>query len=120
MSRADAAQGRDQDRGRLEKARVSCKISKSSARGKGGALMEAVEKMMAIWKKLFALDEMGADADFFSLGGDSMAATALMLYVEDAFGILLDPMEVFETPGLEEFALKVQAAAASTEQELIL
>jgi acyl carrier protein len=45
------------------------------------------EKIVAeIWEKVFDLDRVGAEDDFFELGGDSMAATVLAGAVSDQFG----------------------------------
>ena len=73
-----------------------------------------IERMTAIWRELLAREDIDADSDFFVLGGDSLAATVLMVYVEEAFGVVFDPVEIFETPALSVFAEKVSQAAMAT------
>jgi acyl carrier protein len=66
-----------------------------------------IESVAAIWRELLGRPDVDADSNFFMLGGDSLAATVLMVHLEEKFGVMLDPTEVFETPILETFATKV-------------
>jgi acyl carrier protein len=72
-----------------------------------GDNVNAIERMCDIWQTVFEVENVPADADFFQLGGDSLKATVLMLYVEESFGLIVDPVEVFETPALSEFTDKI-------------
>ena len=72
--------------------------------------IEETTKIIAgIWRDLFAGD-IGTEDDFFKLGGDSVLATILMVHIEERFGVILDPIEIFQTPLLSEFAGVVVAA----------
>ena len=60
------------------------------------AIKTPTEKRMAkIWGEMFDTDEIGADSDFFSLGGDSVMAVQLMSRIAHEFKI--------EIPGLDFF-----------------
>lgn len=71
--------------------------------------------MRSIWVDLLGRGDIHADADFFVLGGDSLAATILMVHVEEMFAVTLDPTEIFETPTFGAFLSKVEALV----QELV-
>ena len=43
------------------------------------------EKLLAMWRKLFRLDTIGVNENFFELGGDSLLAVRLFMEIESAF-----------------------------------
>jgi acyl carrier protein len=65
---------------------------------------EATETVRAMWTDILSREDIDAESDFFVLGGDSLAATVLMVYVEETFGVALDPAEIFENPSLAAIA----------------
>lgn len=66
-----------------------------------------IERLKPIWCEVLKLEDVDPTADFFKLGGDSMAAVTLMLHVEETFGVSLDATEIFEATTLEKFAAVV-------------
>lgn len=44
------------------------------------------KKLVAIWQKVFAIQKIGTQDDFFELGGDSLLASVLFLEIEQVFG----------------------------------
>jgi oxalate---CoA ligase len=55
-----------------------------------------VEAMIkGLWSLALKREDIGVDNDFMALGGDSMAAMALLSLVEDSFGVAITPAELF-------------------------
>lgn len=52
-------------------------------------------KLAALWKRLLHRDELGPNDDFFMVGGDSLAATQLVLLANDVFQVELNLVSVF-------------------------
>ncbi|WP_323145084.1 non-ribosomal peptide synthetase [Massilia phyllosphaerae] len=81
--------------------------------------MEA--RMCALWERLLKRERVGATADFFDAGGDSLLATRLLAQVNQEFGCGLAIKDVFNLRTVRALALHVellvaQAAAASASQ----
>ncbi|MDR2098016.1 MAG: AMP-binding protein [Spirochaetaceae bacterium] len=76
----------------------------------GGARLppetETEKKLAGIWAFVLGLenDQVGRDADFFELGGDSLRATILTFEVSKTFGADLSPAEIFKSPVLKDQA----------------
>ncbi|QJE01528.1 amino acid adenylation domain-containing protein [Massilia forsythiae] len=81
--------------------------------------MEA--RMCALWAHLLKRERIGATADFFDAGGDSLLATRLLAQVNQEFGCGLAIKDVFNLRTVRALALHVEllvarAAAASASQ----
>ncbi len=55
-------------------------------------------KLAAIWSEILNLPDIGVDANFFEIGGDSLLATGLLLRVSEVFGNQPDLTQFFEIP----------------------
>ena len=55
---------------------------------------EAEIALAAIWRQVLGIDAVGVSDDFFELGGDSFAATALAAEIEATFGIRFAPSAI--------------------------
>jgi amino acid adenylation domain-containing protein len=94
------------DRGRLPEPGSSGRSVARSPRG-------AVEETLAVvWSDLTGVAEVSADDDFFHLGGHSLLAVRLVAKIEQAFGIELPLVEVFDHPRLAELAQRVERRTA--------
>jgi oxalate---CoA ligase len=72
------------------------------------------ERIVAIWKEVLKRDEIGVHDDFFSLGGDSLQAMAVIALARKA-GIFIDPARSFDEPtiaGLASIAQEQPPASA--------
>lgn len=62
------------------------------------------DTIVTIWRRILENPDVQAGDDFFYLGGDSLRATELMMEIEDAFSISLDPAEILERSTPEAIA----------------
>jgi thioesterase domain-containing protein/acyl carrier protein len=51
-------------------------------------------KLAEIWRNVFGMDSVGTADDFFELGGDSFAATALAAEIEATFHVCFAPADI--------------------------
>ena len=68
-----------------------------------------IEEMLAdLWCEVLRLDDVGADEDFFVVGGHSLLAVQLQARVVDALGVELGLVDVFRAPTITELAARVE------------
>ncbi len=60
------------------------------------AASDAEARMIHHWTKVFDMDRVGLDDDFFELGGDSLLAATLVTSLQGAFGVKLRESELTE------------------------
>jgi acyl transferase domain-containing protein len=65
---------------------------------------EIEESIVAIWKKLFGIEQVSVNDNFFDLGGHSLLAIQLDSQVREAFGIELSIDTIFEAPTVVDLA----------------
>lgn len=71
--------------------------------------MSAVEtSLRAIWRQLFAQDNVGLDDNFFNLGGDSVMVMDLVSSVREQFGIQIDSMDAYTTRTIRSLAQLIE------------
>src|SRR5207302_8714001 len=80
------------------------------------------EKVAEILAQLLRLDSIGAEDNFFMLGGHSLLGTQVIIRLRDTFGIELSLRTIFEAPTVAELAAKVETSLiarleAMTEEE---
>lgn len=68
------------------------------------------ERLLALWREIFGDEEIGADDDFFEIGGYSMLAVEVVTRVQDEFGVEVPFADFFEAPTVSELAAKITAA----------
>jgi acyl-coenzyme A synthetase/AMP-(fatty) acid ligase/thioesterase domain-containing protein/acyl carrier protein len=62
-----------------------------------------------IWRRLLSRPEIGRDADFFDLGGDSLMTLNLMFELEEALGVELPVTMIYEAPTVAALAEAIRA-----------
>ncbi|GAA3388274.1 amino acid adenylation domain-containing protein [Streptomyces roseoviridis] len=75
----------------------------------------AEQLIAAVWADVLGVPEVGADDNFFHLGGDSLTAVRVVGRVFDVFG-MISPYTIFDAPTLAEFAAAVTAASDAAER----
>lgn len=69
-----------------------------------GAVVAAVE---TAWRTGLQTDELDGDADFFALGGDSLAAMVVIADLQERLGIAATFADLLEAPTLDAFVARV-------------
>ncbi len=73
------------------------------------------EKLVAdLWQQVLGREDVGAQDNFFDLGGDSMLATQFLSRLAQASGAAPPLLRLFEQPTVEAMAAWLDANAAST------
>src|SRR5262249_50467945 len=73
--------------------------------------------LATVWADLLGLDRVGADDDFFALGGHSFAATRMVGRVADVTGHAAPVRLVFERPVLADLAAELDRRGAGAPVE---
>ena len=73
-------------------------------------------RVAAIWGEVLGRDQVGAEDDFFDLGGDSLRATMVVARLQDAFGADLSLVALFERRTVAELAVVIAESAALPER----
>jgi amino acid adenylation domain-containing protein len=69
----------------------------------------------AIWREVLGIAEVGAEDDFFLLGGHSLAATRVLSRLRQELGVELALSDLFEHAVLADLAAAVEAAGPAGE-----
>jgi acyl-coenzyme A synthetase/AMP-(fatty) acid ligase/thioesterase domain-containing protein/acyl carrier protein len=75
-----------------------------------------VLQLVRIWQKVLENSAVGATEDFFSLGGDSLAAATMLAAVENFFGVDLPVSVLLEAPTVEKLAALIRKGGWSEGQ----
>ncbi|MDY7225118.1 non-ribosomal peptide synthetase [Hyalangium rubrum] len=67
------------------------------------------QQVAALWQELLGVNRVGADDNFFDLGGHSLAAIQLISRLRTALGVELSIREVFEGPTVAQVAGRIDA-----------
>jgi thioesterase domain-containing protein/acyl carrier protein len=68
---------------------------------------DAEIRMMAIWRDVLQVPEIGPTSNFFELGGHSLMAMRLMTKIASTFDVKINVMTLFQAPTVREFAAHV-------------
>ncbi|HEY8033380.1 MAG TPA: condensation domain-containing protein [Methylocella sp.] len=80
-----------------------------------GETVDAESRMMAIWRDVLQVREIGPTSNFFELGGHSLMAMRLMTKVASSFGVKTNVMTLFQAPTVREFTARVSRIEAPLE-----
>lgn len=70
------------------------------------------DEVIDVWREVLAVEAVRMDDNFFKLGGDSLMAATLMAYLEERFGVQMDPVEVFMWPVFSSFFQRFEQVVA--------
>ncbi|WP_433730545.1 non-ribosomal peptide synthase/polyketide synthase [Actinoplanes sp. CA-051413] len=74
---------------------------------------EAEQVVAAAWSELLGVAEVGAEDDFFALGGDSILSIGLTSRLREAFGVQLSPRAIFDQPTVAGLAAALTVPAGT-------
>ncbi|MFF7456367.1 amino acid adenylation domain-containing protein [Kitasatospora sp. NPDC008115] len=97
--------------GKVDRAALPEPQAAPAAAPAGRPLRTPAEQLIAaVWADVLGVPEVGAEDNFFHLGGDSLTAVRVVGRVFDVFG-MISPYTIFDAPTLAEFAAAVTAAS---------
>ncbi|MFI1920289.1 non-ribosomal peptide synthase/polyketide synthase [Nocardia sp. NPDC020380] len=73
----------------------------------------AEEAVAAIFAELLGVERVGADDDFFGLGGNSLVATRAIARMRDSLGAAVDVRDFFDRPTVSALALLAENSPAA-------
>lgn len=77
-----------------------------------GDFKTQTERQLAmIWADVLNLDKVGRDQDFFSLGGDSLLATKVVLEARRIWNVKVTVRVLVDTPILADLAERIDVLA---------
>jgi amino acid adenylation domain-containing protein len=80
---------------------------------------EVETKLVEIWQKVLEVSEVGADDDFFELGGNSMRAVRLLAEIEDRFRVTLRLSTLFRHGTVRTQATLVSSGGAGGRSTIV-
>ena len=84
--------------------------------GGGGPIGDPVAaRLSAIWTEILGVSNVGADDDFFALGGHSLNAVRMFARIRKDFGVALPLASLFQASRLGDLAALVRAEAPDVE-----
>lgn len=66
------------------------------------------QTLVQIWEEVLRVKDVGASDNFFMLGGDSLSTMRVLARVNEQYGISLTLRQAFESPRLEDLALRIE------------
>lgn len=73
------------------------------------------ESLAAIWKREFRMNSIGADDDFYELGGDSLLAVRIVIAIQEQLGCEVPVVSVFEHPTVRSLATELESRCVITD-----
>ena len=64
-------------------------------------------RLVKIWKDLFDADKIGANYNFFNIGGDSLLAIKLSSIISSAFKVTITVGEIYSNPTIRELSILI-------------
>jgi amino acid adenylation domain-containing protein len=83
------------------------------ALGEAPPRTETERVLAGIWAEALTVDEPGVEADFFELGGQSLAAAQIVSCVRDRLGVELGVRAVFDARTVQALAARIDAARSA-------
>ncbi|BFU45401.1 non-ribosomal peptide synthetase [Krasilnikovia sp. MM14-A1004] len=74
---------------------------------------EVARVIAEVWAEVLGRDRVGADDDFFALGGHSLVALRAVARLKRTFGVAITTRDVYRHPRLSELARHVETLAGS-------
>lgn len=75
------------------------------------------ERLASIWTEVLAVERVGVHDDFLDLGGDSVLAAKIIARVNDALGLELGILAIFEASTVAGLAAAISEASAEGAQQ---
>jgi len=76
-------------------------------------------RLAEIWKKLFGTDKIGANYNFFDIGGDSLLAIKLCSIVLSTFNANISVSDIYNNPSLESLSKYIETCTQTSSKFII-
>jgi len=73
------------------------------------------EKLAAIWKEVFKIDQVSIYKNFFELGGDSLLAIRVLSYIREEFGLNIPMNVLFQSTTISDLAEYIATMASASD-----
>ncbi|NBE96551.1 MULTISPECIES: non-ribosomal peptide synthetase [unclassified Nonomuraea] len=94
--------------GKLDKRRLPAPDRGSRSVSYEEPATEVERELAAIWRSVLRTDTVGADDNYFELGGDSLTGMELMAAISAGFGVELALSVLFEAPTVREMSRAIE------------
>ncbi|HWJ51150.1 MAG TPA: amino acid adenylation domain-containing protein [Solirubrobacteraceae bacterium] len=74
-------------------------------------------ELVAIWREILGVEEIGVTDNFFALGGHSLLAVRLFAMIEDRLGARLPLASLFQSATIAELARMIDEQSGSTQKQ---
>lgn len=89
-------------------ARPSPAVKAVKAGTEVSAVSSVEDRVRLLWERLLGIADVDADADFFAIGGTSMAAVQLVSQIRDEFDVQLGVGKIFEMATVNQLASEIR------------
>ena len=96
--------------GKIQRLGLSTMLADALEQGYRQAGTDVERAIIEMWEEVLDLERVGADDNFFALGGDSLRAMQVIGRIRNKFGVELPVTTIFLQPTIEEFAQAVTDA----------
>jgi amino acid adenylation domain-containing protein len=107
--------------GKIDLARLPDAESQAAS-GQVELSTDTQHRLAEIWRGLLGLDtgQIGAQDNFFNVGGNSLQATQLISRIRDAFQVTLEPRHLFTHPVLAHLASQIDNATQQAPDDTVV
>lgn len=74
---------------------------------------ELEKELVEIWQKIFRVNQIGIEDDFFELGGDSLKGITLVSRIHKELNVEIPVAQLFDTPTIEKLSTHINNAERS-------
>ncbi|MVO86457.1 amino acid adenylation domain-containing protein [Streptomyces sp. p1417] len=89
----------------------------ASAPGTAGGPGDTEKRLADIWERVLKADEVGPDANYFMLGGTSIAGITVLREAETHFGVHLTFADLHQYPVLRDLAARIDALRSTGREQ---
>jgi acyl carrier protein len=100
--------GKIQRIGMAEKLKHELEAYKSGEADETSVLRTPLERdLLSIWQRELERQDIGFQDDFLALGGDSIKAASILIFVDDRFNVNLSLSDIFIAPTITSMAAMI-------------
>ena len=105
--------------GKLQRIGLAEKLASTFTREYVPPTKVTQQTLAEIWEKILGRDHIGIHDNFFSLGGDSITATAVITEAGRRIGRDLQPAMLFRAPTIEQLSVLIQDGATDSDSFIV-